>query len=89
MEAQIIYFYYNVHSSPWDQGWTYAILPMITDEYQNFEQNAYHIIVNEDFNQVFIDFLKFLGGLCAEDGAIKGWSVQPPVAAEPYLSTRN
>ena len=78
MEAQIIYFYYRVHSSPLDKGWNYAVLPMITGEYQNFEQNAYHIM-NGNFNEVLIEFLKFLGHLCAEDGAMKGWSVQRPL----------
>ena len=78
MEAQIIYFYYRVHSSPLDKGWNYAVLPMITGEYQNFEKDAYHIM-NGNFNEVLIGFLKFLGHLCAEDGAMKGWSVQRPL----------
>lgn len=82
MDAQIIYFYYTVNSSPDDKGWTYAVLPMITDEFQNFEQNAYDIMIG-NFNEVLIEFLKFLGRLCAEDGAMKGWSVQQPLLNLP------
>lgn len=71
MDAQIIYFY-KANSATVDSLWTHAALPMITDEFLTFQKNAYNIMEKCLSKNVLV-FLKYLGSLCAEDGAMKGW----------------
>lgn len=74
MDAQIVYFYRG-KSSPGDKSWTHAALPMITNEFQTFRQNIYEVM-KRNIGKVIIEFLRYLGRLCAEDGAMNGWSVK-------------
>lgn len=74
MDAQIVYFY-GGKSPQGYQSWAHAALPMITNEFQTFQQNIYKIM-ERDIGKVMVGFLGYLGRLCAEDGALNGWSVK-------------